>query len=205
MTDDDAYRLIKALFSSRAEGLALLEREPHLANARTGLGETPLHYLAVENHLEGVKLLVEHGAEVNLLNECGGSPLSDAASLCYVDLVAYLLAHGAKLNLAGQHEPTLQEPTRGGNAAIVSMIVAAGADINATNDMGETALHVTAESDERISALKVLLDAGANTNASGPFDETPLQVADACESVKAAEMLRQRRARRGKAAEKDRS
>jgi ankyrin repeat protein len=75
---DDAYRLIRACCHSRADAISLLEKEPNLLSARTGLGETPLHYLAVENKIEAVQLLIGHGAEVNTINECGGTPLSEA-------------------------------------------------------------------------------------------------------------------------------
>jgi ankyrin repeat protein len=102
---DDAKRLIAAFFESVDEGLRLLKSEPDLIRARDGLGETPLHYLAVENQLDSVRALVEHGAQVNTLNECGGTPLSEAASLGYVELVKYLLSVGAKLRIEGQKEP----------------------------------------------------------------------------------------------------
>ncbi len=63
---DDVYRLIRAFFQSTPEGLKLINAEPELINARTQhLGETPLHYLAVENKLEAVQALVIRGAEVN--------------------------------------------------------------------------------------------------------------------------------------------
>jgi hypothetical protein len=44
--------------TSLAEAGDLLDIEPHLLDARTGLGETALHYLAVEDHLAGVRFLV---------------------------------------------------------------------------------------------------------------------------------------------------
>ena len=88
---EGAKRLIDAFFESVDEGLRLLKAEPDLISVRDGLGETPLHYLAVENQLSAVRALVEHGAEVNTLNECGGTPLSEAASLGHVELVKYLL------------------------------------------------------------------------------------------------------------------
>jgi hypothetical protein len=43
----------------------LLAKEPTLIEARDGLGETALHYLAVENHIAAVKVLVASGARVD--------------------------------------------------------------------------------------------------------------------------------------------
>lgn len=112
MTKEDADRILRALFTSVNDGLKLLDAEPQLLNARTGLGETPLHYLTVEDRLEAVKALVEKkNAEVNTLNDFGHSPLSEAAGLGYVELVRYLLGAGAKLNIPGQKESVLRRST----------------------------------------------------------------------------------------------
>ena len=178
MSSTDARRLIAAALKSPEELLALLASEPHLIRERTEhLRETPLHYLAVENHLEAVKVLIEHGAEVNTVNECGGTPLSEAAELGYSELVHYLLSHGAKLRLPGQTEPALHSAVRGAVPSIVGKFLAAGASLDETNSLRETALHVAAESDDRVDCLVLLLDQGANVMLRRIFDQTALDVA----------------------------
>jgi ankyrin repeat protein len=112
-------------------------------------------------------------------------------------MVAILLSHGAKIDFPGQGDPTLHAAASGGSAAIVSMILAAGANIDATNDVRETALHIAAETDERIGALNVLLENGANMAASALFDRTPLDVAEENNCVKAVKALRARGAIKG--------
>jgi ankyrin repeat protein len=186
---DDAKRLIAAFFESVDEGLRLLKSEPDLIRARDGLGETPLHYLAVENQLDSVRALVEHGAQVNTLNECGGTPLSEAASLGYVELVKYLLSVGAKLRIEGQKEPILHEAVRSGSAELVNLFLEAGAEVNAANDIGETPLHLAAQDDKNLELVRVLIQSGADINAKGLFDETALGVAQRSgASVIAAEL-----------------
>ncbi len=170
-------RLIRLAFDAPDEMQALLRQEPDLLEARTGLEETALHYLAVENQLRAVILLVEAGAQVNTLNSCGGTPLSEAASLGYTELVEYLLSQGARLHIAGQGEPTLHEAVRSGNATVVQLLLAAGAPVDEQNDLKETPLHLAAEEDGRLAALQVLLNAGANPALRRIFDETPLDVA----------------------------
>jgi serine/threonine-protein phosphatase 6 regulatory ankyrin repeat subunit A len=170
-------RLLRTAFETPDALPALVRSEPALLEARTGLDETALHYLAVENQLRAVILLVEAGAEVNTMNNCGGTPLSEAASLGYVELVRYLLSQGALLSLPGQNEPTLHEAARGGNAEVVQLLLAAGAAIDEQNDLKETALHLAAEADDRLPVLEVLLRAGANPAIERIFDETPLDVA----------------------------
>jgi len=166
-----ANRLIRVAFEAPDAMHALLRQEPELLEARTGLGETALHYLVVENQLRAVVLLVEAGAQVNTLNSCGGTPLSEAASLGYVELVEYLLSQGARLRIAGQGDPTLHEAVRGGNVAVVQLLLAAGAPVDEQNDVNETPLHLAAEEDERLAVLELLLTAGANPSLMRIFDK----------------------------------
>ena len=177
MTGDLAHRVIAAAFESPDSMLELVRAEPHLLEARTGLGETPLHYLVVENQLRAVILLVEAGAAVNTVSSVGGTPLSEAASLGYVEMVEYLLSRGANFCLPEQHEPTLHEAVRGGEPGVVKMLLNAGAAIDEQNDLNETALHLAAESADRLGALEVLISAGADLSVQAIFYETPLDVA----------------------------
>jgi ankyrin repeat protein len=55
----------------------LVRDHPEVLNLRTGLGETALHYLAVENCADAVQLLIELGAEVNVTNQFGASALEE--------------------------------------------------------------------------------------------------------------------------------
>ena len=191
MTEHLAHRVIAAALESPDSMLELVRAEPHLLEARTGLGETPLHYLVVENQLRAVILLVEAGAAVNTISSVGGTPLSEAASLGYSEMVEYLLARGANLLLPEQHEPTLHEAVRSGEAGVVKMLLNAGARIDEQNDLHETALHLAAESADRLGVLEVLISAGADLTVQAAFNETPLDVAlregcDACAKALAA-------------------
>lgn len=175
--EPDAVRLIRAFFVSIDEGLELLAKEPHLIKSRDGLGETPLHYLSVENQLEAVRALTKCGAEVNTVSACGGTPLSEAASLGYMEIVRFLLSAGAQLHVPGQTEPVLHEAVRSKKAEMVRLLVEAGADVNAVSDLGETPLHLAADSDECLEIVQVLVTAGADPKAKCVFDETPLAAA----------------------------
>ncbi len=191
MTEHLADRVIAAAFESPESMLDLVRAEPHLLEARTGLGETPLHYLVVENQLRAVILLVEAGAAVNTVSSVGGTPLSEAASLGYAEMVEYLLARGASLCLPEQHEPTLHEAVRSGNPGIVKMLLSAGAKLDEQNTLNETAMHLAAEAADRLGALEVLIIAGADLSVQTVFHETPLDVAlreacDACAKALAA-------------------
>lgn len=177
MTEHLAMRVIGAAFDSLDEMIKLVRAEPHLLEARNGLGETPLHYLVVENQLRAVILLVEAGASFNTVSSVGGTPLSEAASLGYAEMVEFLLSRGAALRLPQQHEPVLHEAVRSANPQVVKLILSAGAPIDELGELNETALHLAAESDDRLSVLEVLIEAGADLTIRATFEETALDVA----------------------------
>jgi ankyrin repeat protein len=73
----------------------LVADHPEVLNLRTGLGETALHYLAVENYADAVQLLIDLGAEVNVRNEFGSSALEEALMVKAAQTVAVLRRAGA--------------------------------------------------------------------------------------------------------------
>ena len=86
---EDAYRLIRTCCSSLKEAGDLLDAEPSLLDERTGLWETPLHYLAVEDEVDAVRFLHLRGASLGVRNDFGDSPLSEALSLGHKGTAAY--------------------------------------------------------------------------------------------------------------------
>ena len=185
---EDAYRLIRAFSVSTSEGINLLNAEPNLIDSRTSMGETPLHYLTVENQLEAVQTLVKLGSNINTVNDVGGTPLSEAAELGYVDLVKFLISAGAKLCLEGQSEPVLNQSVISGNIEIVQTLLDAGADLNSPDALGNTALHIAAAKND-VEIVKMLIKAGADTKIRRVLDETPLETARNSGSTEAEQIL----------------
>jgi ankyrin repeat protein len=74
---------------------SLLAEDPSLVEARNGIGETVLHYIAVENGLKEVAWLIAHGADVNTKNDFEETPLIEAATLDHYKMCQLLLEHGA--------------------------------------------------------------------------------------------------------------
>lgn len=60
---------------------ALLASDPAIVHSRNGIGETALHYLAVEDDLEGVAWLHSKGADLDTKNEFGTPVLFEVAQL----------------------------------------------------------------------------------------------------------------------------
>ncbi len=59
------------------------------------LGETPLHFCAIEGYTGAVRVLHELGAEVNVTNNVGNTPLIDSVLAANLDTVIVLLSIGA--------------------------------------------------------------------------------------------------------------
>ena len=87
--------LMRAAVEDREQAHLLVKGHPHVLDLRTGLGETALHYLAIENYADAVQLLIDLGAQVNVTNEFGKSALAEAELAGATDAVAVLRRAGA--------------------------------------------------------------------------------------------------------------
>lgn len=91
------------------EAAALLARMPSLRAAVNGIGETVLHYLAVENDLDGVSWLAAHGFDLNTRNESGIPVVFEVAFLDYKDLLRWFMEHGADLKCRNDEGQNIKE------------------------------------------------------------------------------------------------
>ncbi len=77
----------------------LVRADQGLLVLKNGSGETPLHYLAIENEILSVRALVDVGADVNTQDLHGSTPMMHAINLGYDELLDYLLMIGARIDL----------------------------------------------------------------------------------------------------------
>ena len=99
MSKETFEQLINAVVNNKTLAEQLILQNPDSIDARNGIGETVLHYLAVENQRKEVAWLLEHGSDINTANHFGDTPLSEAASLGHYDLCEFLLDKGADLRI----------------------------------------------------------------------------------------------------------
>ncbi len=145
----------------------LLSAQPELLNARWILGETVLHFLAVEGYAEAVQRLAEWGADVNLTNRFGDSPLLDCVLLSNEALVAILLRYGANPNVVSETcGPLLHAAVTCGNPGVVQRLLAAGADPHTRTSIGETVFDaLPAQAHEREAMLAIFSSVGIQMDA----------------------------------------
>lgn len=91
------YRLRNAVYSKDFEEAdRLLQVKPSLINIKNRVGETVLHFLAVENDLESVQWLHLRGFSLDNKTEISQEPIIfEIASLGYLNLIQWFYDQGA--------------------------------------------------------------------------------------------------------------
>ena len=95
--DSRLKELMEAAVYDEPRARELVEADPAILMLRSGLGETALHYLAVENYANAVQLLINLGAEVNVKNDFGNSALEEAIKVEATETIDVLRRAGAHL------------------------------------------------------------------------------------------------------------
>ncbi len=167
-------------------------------------GATPLHAATQSGstrywdvisgpHAEVLELLLRHGAPVDAVNDANETALHGAASHCHLEAVELLVRHGADVNARNKANAT---PLHVGAAAyrgafdVIDLLIAQGADPNAVDDKGNTALLLllsrrTMEAEEKAETADYvvkLVGQGLRVNVQNDQGVTPLHQAAALES-----------------------
>jgi len=146
-----------------------------------------------------------HEAIVALLLECGApatrvGTLIAAISAGSIAIVRRILAAGAdpneRVDLPEPHRMSLTPLVQAvfmRVPGIVSLLIDAGADVNARDAQDDTPLiwlaEVPNEPPDQIEIAKLLLDAGADVNARGDYNRTALSVAKQTKKTLLADVL----------------
>lgn len=164
-----------------SEDIEPLIRAGHDVNALEG-GETPLSRAVTFRKVESVRLLLKNGADPDLAGPGQNPPLAspflthrDPDSLRILEM---LIDAGADPDAHGNFGRTpLHVAAEDGSLALARKLIAAGADVEARDELGErTPLHV-AVANGRLPLAAELLAAGADVNAQDANGMTPLKIA----------------------------
>ncbi|MBN1547106.1 MAG: ankyrin repeat domain-containing protein [Syntrophaceae bacterium] len=147
---------------------------------------------AVRNgSFEEVKAALAQGIDINVQNEFGESALHLVKK---ASLAQYLIEHGAAVNLTeSQYGMT---PIFFQEVPIARLLVAAGANVNARSNKGNTPLIWFAYSNY-LEGIKYLISVGADLQAANADGKTALDVAEGFAEPELVEYLRTHGAKKG--------
>ncbi|XP_016365820.1 serine/threonine-protein phosphatase 6 regulatory ankyrin repeat subunit C-like [Sinocyclocheilus rhinocerous] len=142
-------------------------------------GAVCLHAAAKRGHTTVVKALLQKGAHVDATAKDGQTALHIAVENCKPQVVQMLLGFGANVQLRGgkAQEAPLHIAVRvkeGERAA--EMLLKSGADVNAEQENGETAMHVAARHGA-LQMIRALIQEGGDVTWKSKVGENPLHVA----------------------------
>ena len=186
---DGSTALCWAAEAGHADVVNMLITAKSDVNARANDGSTPLILAAAKGHVDVVQMLLAAHADVNAKQPDGQTALWWAAHHGDIDVVRLLLANGADVNargsgatpliLAADVATTKKEylPAKGAQGpAVISALLAAGADVNAKQNDGQTGLMLAADSGDT-EMVRALLAAGADPNVMARVPHAKCHVA----------------------------
>jgi ankyrin repeat protein len=144
--------------------------------ARNIDGNTPFMEAVRAGMVPSMRRLVANGADPSARNTRGDTPLHMAVSTESLSSVNMLLGMGASIHARNTRNITPYQIALSVSTAMVSALLTNGR-INASDDMGNTVLHIAIQ--ERVSSdlLRTILSRGARINAIDRNGKTPLRLA----------------------------
>lgn len=140
-----------------------------------GLRSWLLEYAVERGDVSMTSLLLNNGASPNMPDD-GFSPLMQALQRRHDDVAYLLIDKGGNVNAVGPFGYTPVLCADLSDTLLVSYLIQHGADVNARNDTGTTAL-MSAASDLHKDAVHMLLAKGAAPNTQDKDGQTPLMQA----------------------------
>ena len=181
-------------FSARTgdlETLKTLHKSGSSLESRDGKGQTVLFHAVKGKQHTIITWLLENAANVQAVDKDGLTPLHVAAQCSDPKAAEILLDKNANVDARSvQHlTPLLCIPGASG-IAVLKLLHARGADVNATDKSFRRLAHTTAaQGDAGLPLLQVLRDLDADLSVSGDRGRTPAHLAAEAGSVRALQLL----------------
>ncbi len=171
-TSTDAKSLFQLIerkdFSSLSSGLTNVSLDQH----RDPLANTPLHYAVMENCLACAEMILNHGLAVDLKNRIGMTPLMIAAQQGSLPMLELLLIHKADVNAhadeRGMKVTPLMLSAIHNQQKAMALLLAAGAQVDAQDTMGNTAA-LWALGEGQTEVAQQLIEAGSDTTIENEY------------------------------------
>jgi ankyrin repeat protein len=188
--DNTALDLIALLLDNGADPNKTFTGQMHSSSmcCDTRANSTPLYRAAVAADVEALKLLIEHDADLEWSPTSveGGGPGANI-NVGRTPLMAALRGGRGVPISAGpgysrEGPPPFREPSNREPAAAVALLVAAGANVDAVDPKGATALHQAVEL-RKIGLIKALTGGGADLLARNADGLTAMDLAERLQPI----------------------
>jgi len=142
---------------------------------------SPLHWAARGGSVEVESLLISRGESVSARDSRGETPLFWAVGNGKVKAAELLIKNGADVNATNDFggTPLLTSARETDSPEQMKLLIAAGANVNASDSEGENALHKLAwfgYPEKNVQTARLLLNAGADIRAKNHEGKTPLDI-----------------------------
>ncbi|XP_074842468.1 ankyrin repeat and SOCS box protein 10 [Carettochelys insculpta] len=161
-------------------------------------GKTALHEACAAARTACVCLLLSYGADPRAVSEAGHHPLHLCKSAASIQCARLLLQHGASVNSQTEEEEdtALHVAARLGLEEHVQLFLCHGAELEATNEEGQTPLnaacaqaHRPEDMERYYRVCQQLVQSGASVNAADRDQQRPLHHACKNASYRVVELL----------------
>ncbi|XP_069778381.1 transient receptor potential cation channel, subfamily N, member 1 isoform X3 [Narcine bancroftii] len=143
------------------------------------LGAVCLHAAAKRGHATVVKALLQKGAHVDAKTKDCYTALHIAVQNCKPLVVQTLLGFGAQVQLQGgkaQETPLHIAAQVKDGEKVAEILLKSGADVNAQQENGETAMHIAARHGN-LKMIQALMEEGGDLTWQSKAGENPLHIA----------------------------
>ncbi|MFH2052635.1 MAG: ankyrin repeat domain-containing protein, partial [bacterium] len=171
-----------ALHHAASEGHAavagfLLDNGANIG-ARDDHGDTPLHWAARAGLVSTIDLLLDRGAEIDARNHGQETSLLAATRRLQYAAVERLAGRGADLEIPNDYgrTPLVWTAREGGDLEMAKLLLRVGADVDAVDRFGASALELAAWRGFR-TLVGILLDAGARFDVNPGMEQRLLYMA----------------------------
>jgi len=151
-----------------AKAKTIVEKDASQVRAADKLGNTPLHHAAIAGAVPMVEWFLSKGADAEAANTEAMTPLFEAIRNGKDEAARVLIEKGAKTDGA------LHRAAMNNRTAVMELLIARGADIEAQDPRGYTPLTMVTRISGPFKALELLVKKGANINLPDSLGNTPL-------------------------------
>ncbi|XP_065891015.1 transient receptor potential cation channel subfamily A member 1-like [Dysidea avara] len=163
----------------------LVKRRELDVNTRNHHGKTPLHMVAATGNDEIALVLLRHGADVQLKDTGGSTPLHIACYRGNTSIVELIFKERpqsrdvllTQADRAGNIPLMIAKKSPNNSTAIINFLISHDVDLQSTNEMSETLLHMFGPTDNAESTMLIVKRAPSLLSSRNIYRQTPLHIA----------------------------